>query len=361
MEFEEPLREIALAIARFTAFAAHGLLFGTVAVLLLVFRPAYASVGGEVWERGRQRFSERIEGLVQGALIMSAVGTAIALLMQATIVAELRGENVGMSSFEGVFETTFGKWNALRFPILLTLSVLIVSRVRKWALRGVGDDKKSPSGAWWASWAALAAVLLITSTFSGHSTVATPKWLAVANDILHMLAASIWFAGIIELAVALPDGWRGVDERGRVKLLAETVSRFGRVAMIAIGIVAGTGTLNSFLHVGAANDLIDTNYGRMVTLKILLFLGVLALGGINHYFVRHRLERAVEQGTDTPARSLFRRTIAAELAIAVSLMGATGVLTGLARTKKGAPAASASVTGGAQEHAADHTHNGAQR
>jgi copper transport protein len=280
--------------------------------------------------------------------------------MQATIVAELRGEEVGMSSFEGVLETTFGRWNALRFPVLLTLSVLIVSRVRKWALRGAGDDKKAPSGAWWASWAALSVVLLITSTFSGHSTVATPKWIAVGNDILHMIAASIWFAGIIELAVALPDGSRGVDEQGRVKLLAESVTRFSRVAMVAIAVVAATGTLNSFMHVAALDDLIDTNYGRMIALKVLLLLGVLALGGINHYFVRHRLERAVEQGTDTPARSLFRRTIAAELAIAIGLMGATGVLTGLARTKK-VERATSSVTGGAQEHATDHTHRSAQR
>lgn len=90
----------------------------------------------------------------------------------------------------------------------------------------------------------------------------------------------------------------------------------------------------------------------------MLFFGIFALGGVNHYFVRHRLERAVEHGTDTPARSLFRRMIAVELLIALALMGATGVLTGLARTKKIAPSSSAS--GGAQEHPADHAESGAQ-
>jgi putative copper export protein len=359
VDFEEPLREVALGIARFSAFAAHGLLCGTVIVLLLVFRPTFSTLTGETWERGRVRFSERIEGLIQASLIMSAVATGVALLVQATLVADLRREPIGMSSFEGVFETTFGKWNALRFPVLLTLAVLIVSRVRKWAVRGAGDGRNPPSYAWWGTWLLLAVVLLITSTFSGHSTVASPKWLAVANDITHMVSASVWFAGIIILSVALPDGWTGVDEKGRLKLLAGSVTRFSLVAMISIAIVAVTGTINSFLHVAAANDLIDTNYGRAVSGKILLFLGILALGGINHYFVRHRLERAVEEGTDTPARRLFRRTIAIELGVAVAVMGVTGVLTGLARTKKVAPQTS-SVGVGAQEQAADHTHSGAE-
>lgn len=159
-----------------------------------------------------------------------------------------------MDSIESVLDTTFGGWYALRLPVLLTLAVLIVSRVRTWALKGAGDDQSEPSNIWWASWGALSLVLLITSTFSGHSTVASPKWLAVPNDILHMVAASIWFAGIIELAVALPDGWRGADEAGRVRLLAETVTRFSRVALVSIIVVAATGTLNSFLHVGRLKD-----------------------------------------------------------------------------------------------------------
>lgn len=347
MDFEQPLREVALAIARFTAFTAHGLLCGTVVVLLLVFRPAYSGLSGDIWQKGRERFSERMEGLVQASLTMSAVATALALLMQATLVAELRREEIGMSAVEGVLDTGFGKWNALRFPILLTLGILIVSRVRKWALRGAGDGKRPPSSAWWATWFALALVLLITSTFSGHATVASPKWLAVGNDILHMIAASVWFAGIIGISVALPDGWTGAREPDRLRLLARSVTRFSNVAFVSISIVALTGTLNSFLHVGALNDLIDTNYGRAIGGKILLFIGILALGGINHYFVRHRLERAAEEGTDTPARKLFRRTIAVELAIAVSIMGVTGVLTGLARTKK--TEQPTSVGGGAQE------------
>jgi copper transport protein len=358
VEFEEPLREVALSIARFAAFAAHGLLCGTVVVLLLVFRPSYAAVHDERWAEGRKRFAARFEGLIQGSLFAAAVATAISLLLQATVVADLRGEDLSMASFEGVLETSFGRWYAFRFPILLTLAVLIVSRVRSWALKGAGDDKHSPSLAWWGTWFALAVVLLITSTFSGHSTVATPKWLAVINDIVHMVAASVWFAGIIGLAVALPDGWRGVDNNGRVRLLAESVSRFSRVALIAISIVAATGTLNSFLHVGALDDLIDTGYGRALAGKILLFLAVLALGGINHFFVRNRLQRAVEHGTDTPARSLFRRAIAAELVLALGLMGLTGVLTGAARTKQQAPVEPS--VGRTQEDAADHPETGTQ-
>lgn len=361
MEFEEPLREVALSIARFTAFAAHGLLCGMAVVLLLVFRPAYSAVGNEGWEEGRKRFAARLEGLIQASLLAAAVATAVIILLQAMVTADLNGEELSLSSFEAVLEASFGRWYALRFPILLTLAVLIVSRVRKWALKGAGDDKLAPSTVWWGTWFALSLVLLITSTMSGHSNVASPKWLAVINDVVHMVAASIWFAGIISLAVALPDGWTGVDNMRRIRLLAESVTRFSRVAIIAIVIVAVTGTLNSFLHVAAFDDLVDTGYGRALAGKILLFLGVLALGGTNHFFVRHRLERAVADGSDTPARSLFRRAIAVELAIALGLMGVTGILTGSARTKEQEQGPVAPSAGRTQEHAADHTEAGTEQ
>lgn len=86
MEFEEPLREVGLALARFAAFAAHGLLCGTVAVLLLVFRPAYAALPGGGWRQGRKRLAERLEGFVQAALVTAATATVLSLLLQATVV-----------------------------------------------------------------------------------------------------------------------------------------------------------------------------------------------------------------------------------------------------------------------------------
>jgi putative copper export protein len=168
---------------------------------------------------------------------------------------------------------------------------------------------------------------------TGHATVATPFWVSVSNDALHLVAGAAWITGIVVFAVILPDAWRGKDDPERLALLAPSVVRFSTVAAASVAVLAITGVVNSLLHVGQLNDFVDTGYGIFLALKIVAFLGVLALGAVNHYYVRRRLERAVTDSATTPAAKLFRKTIAIEFATALLILGLTGVLTGLARTR----------------------------
>lgn len=350
MGFEDDLRTVAYTLLRFSAFSSHALLLGLVPVLFLVFRPAFAGMADPgAWRRGRRRFSERLERLTQAALITSVVSTVLILVLQAALVSELSpsGE-ITSGALGSVVDTPFGRWHALRLPLTVALAVLLVGRVRLWALKGTAPDEKPPGGIWWGAWVLLATGLLATTTLSGHSTVATPTPLAIANDITHLISSAIWFTGIIILAVALPDGWIDKGAPGRLQLLAPAVSRFARVAMISITVVAITGTLNSFLHVGAFNDMFDSTYGQTLSVKIIFFLGILAFGGVNHYVVEKRLARAKELGTEKDAVHVFRKTIAAELVIALTVMLLTGLLTGLSRTKGSTamPAEAAVVTSG---------------
>ena len=341
MGFEDDLRNVAYSLLRFTAFSSHGLLLGLVPVLLLVVRPSFAGVeDAEAWREGRQRFSERLERLTQAALIASVVSTVLTLVLQAALVSELSptGEITG-GALSSVIDTPFGRWHVLRLPLAFALAIVLVGKVRLRALRGTAPEERSPGNVWWAVWAALATALLVTTTLSGHSTVATPTPLAVANDITHLIFSGTWFAGIVILAVALPDGWIEHGAPGRLQLLAPAVSRFAKVAMISITIVAITGTLNSFLHVGRLDDMFNTSYGQTLSIKLIFFFGILAFGGVNHYVVEKRLVSARELGTEKDAVGVFRKTIAAELVIALVVMLLTGVLTGLGRTKVSAPEA----------------------
>ena len=335
MGFEEDLRQVAYTLLRFTAFSSHGLLLGLIPVLLLVVRPSFAGVeDAEAWRTGRRRFSERLERLTRAALIASVVSTVLTLVLQAALISELSpsGEITG-GALSSVVKTPFGRWHALRLPLAAALAILLVGKVRLLALRGTAPDERSPGNAWWGSWAVLATALLITTTLSGHSTVATPTPLAVANDLTHLIFSGTWFAGIVILAVALPDGWIDKGAPGRLQLLAPAVSRFAKVAMVSITIVAITGTLNSFFHVGRFNDMFSTTYGQTLSIKIIFFSGILAFGAVNHWVIERRLASAREGGTQKDAVMIFRKTIAAELAIALVVMLLTGLLTGLSRTK----------------------------
>ena len=331
--FEDTYRFAAFAIIRFASFSAHALLFGIPALALLVLRPTFQTLTGEAWDKPRLRVAARLEGLVQSTLVASAVVTLAALVLQALLVAEAQGGDVSGDSFSGILETSFGRWQAARFPLLVALGVLLVGRVGKDLLKGAGDGRTGPGPVWWGAWLALGCGLLATSTLSGHSVVASPRWVAVVNDVIHLIAGSIWFTGIIVLAIVLPDAWRGRGPRDRLLVLTPSVVRFSTVAALSVGVLAATGTLNSFLHIGAFNDLVDSGYGRTLALKIVLFLAILGLGGVNHYVVKKRLTESLEGREEGHPAGVFRRTIAAELVLGLGLMAITGTLVGLARTK----------------------------
>jgi copper transport protein len=335
MGFEDNFRNVTFTLLRFSAFATHALLFGLIPILILVLRPSFKGLDSAEWAQGRLRFGSRLEGIVRACLWGSFASTVLILLVQSALVSEFDTGSVTGDSVLSVLETTFGQWIGLRIPLVAGLAVLLVGRVKEWALAGVEADAKGPSPVWWIAWGLLSAALLATSTFSGHATVATPRTLSLANDVLHLLSGATWFTGIVILAVALPDGWVGKGGVDRMRLLSPAVTRFSKVALISITIVTVTGTLNSFLHLGKIKDFWETSYGQTLAVKILVFLVILGLGAVNHLVLRHRLEAARrEGGTADAPRASFRKAIAIELVIALLIMTLTGLLTGLGRTKE---------------------------
>ena len=344
MGFEEILRNVAFTCVRFLAFSAHAFLFGAPLVLLLVLRPAFAALDDERWSAGRTRLADRLEGVVQSAFIGSAIATAIAIALQASLVAELNEGDLSSPSFLSVFSTTFGQWHLFRYPLLAGLVVLLSGKVRQWSLQG----ERGAARSWWLGWMLLSLALLGTHSFTGHAAVASPRGLGLLNDIVHLAFASVWFAGIAILAVFLPDAWRAKSNSETLSLLGPVVHRFSRVALVSITIVAITGTLNSFMNVAYLRDMVDSPYGVSLTVKIVFFLGILALGGINHFFLTKRLQQGSDDSRAGAAQRFFRVTIAIELAIAITIMGVTGWLTGQSKTKQeslpqGAPISSGST------------------
>ena len=335
MEFEEVFRSVGLTMARTISFASHSFLFGLVPLLLLVLRPAFASLDVEAWGKGRSRVARRLEGLAQSALTATAVATVVALVLQFALVSEVSGGEITSEPVLSVLETRFGQLYLLRFPLLAGLAVLLIGRVREWSLAGTaGSDEHAPGRVWWIGWSALSAGLLATSSLSGHAAVGKPVVLSVFNDLLHLVCAATWFTGIVVLALVLPDGWRKREPRDRVRLLAPVVLRFSTLAAVTITVLGITGGLNSWLHLERLSDLWQTNYGRPILAKIVVYLGILAVGGVNHFFVAKRLESALAEGRDDSAQSLFRKTIAIELVMALGVIALTGFLVGEARTKK---------------------------
>jgi copper transport protein len=113
-----------------------------------------------------------------------------------------------------------------------------------------------------------------------------------------------------------------VPAERRSALVRELVPRFSRVALVAVVIVIASGTLNAVTSMAGVSDLWHTEYGRVVTAKVVLL--VLALGlAARHLRVTPR-HLAGEDGVSA-VRS-FARTSAVEL---VLLAGAVALASAL--------------------------------
>jgi copper transport protein len=185
-----------------------------------------------------------------------------------------------------------------------------------------------------------AGITMLLHVLVGHA--AGPSPLRTVNLLvqwLHLLAVGTWIGGLVWLLAGL----RGRERPQQVT----TVVRFSRLAAPVLGLVAVTGLSRALHLAGGWRGLTESGYGRLLDLKVLLFLGMVALGALNRY----RLVPALAGGV----RRLggLRRNVRGEVALAACILAVTAVLSQLPPGKfvvqqaaaKPAPPASVQVEG----------------
>jgi copper transport protein len=154
---------------------------------------------------------------------------------------------------------------------------------------------------------------------TGHAAADSPALLSVVVDALHVLAASVWVGGLLMVMLAgIPAMLRLPDDRGHPAVLA-LVNSFHPVALFCVPLLAATGIASTWMRTGGLLPTLDSGYGRVLAWKLLLFIGVAALGLHNSARARRRL------GSPEATRS-FRISAAAELAFAAAVLAATTIL-----------------------------------
>jgi putative copper resistance protein D len=107
------------------------------------------------------------------------------------------------------------------------------------------------------------------------------------------------------------------------KVAGLITSRFSRMAMISVAVLASAGGLMALLYVGSPGALTGTTYGIMLTSKVTLTALIVLLGGLNL-----RIVRAVRAGA--PASLLpLRRFGEAEVGIGFTVILAAASLTSI--------------------------------
>ncbi len=141
----------------------------------------------------------------------------------------------------------------------------------------------------------------------------------VLADGLHILGAGGWIGTLLlVVAVGLPVVLR-LDASERGPAAGDLINAFSPVALGAAGLLALTGLIAAWVHLGALSALWQTGYGRTLILKLGVLAVVAGTGAYNWRWVRPAL------GDEVGAWRI-RKSATVELAVAAVVLAITAFL-----------------------------------
>ena len=155
--------------------------------------------------------------------------------------------------------------------------------------------------------AALAIGAGVAVAYGGHGAVGRAHWLGLAATVVHVVAASVWVGGLVGLARRW---FVGSGEQRWV-----VAARFSSVAMVAAIVVVASGIVQSIRQLDTWSEVTGTDFGRTLIVKVALVLVLVVLAVVSRRSVSRRSGR-------------LGRTVAAEVAVTVLILGVTGFLAG---------------------------------
>ena len=289
---------VLLAGAKWITYVGLVGLTGAVAVRRLT-----STAVGDASDRAVER---RLGMLAAGSAAVLLAGTAARLYAQTWSVFGLDEpvtlelvRVIGMESRWG------GNWRPQAGFALLAVVAVAVSAWR-------------PRVGWWIAALAVAGAW-ITLPMTGHA-MGFESHLPWVAQVAHGVGAGAWIGALAVLAAVVSGLAR--EPRGH-RRTAGLVVEFSPLALVAVGAIVLSGALMSYLYLRAPVDLWTTGYGRVLLLKVVLFLGTGAVGARNWRLLLPRL------GNEPGTRALLR-SARLELALAAGVLLVTSVLVHLA-------------------------------
>lgn len=169
---------------------------------------------------------------------------------------------------------------------------------------------------------AAAGALLVTQSLYSHASGLESPAFYLAADWLHLAAESAWIGGLVGLLVVI-----GLL-RQQPGALGRWVARFSNLGRGAVLLLIVTGTLAAFQQIGSLDALFATTYGQALIVKLLLFLPLIAIAAVNLLVTSRRLRLGEVVWTGR-----LRLLTGGEIALAVGIMGAVGVMTAIPPAK----------------------------
>jgi copper transport protein len=289
---------VAGAVLRFLAYAGTLIAAGGAAFLVLAH------------DRGPER--PRLRRIVVMSAVVGTIGVLAALPVQAALAT---GEGFTAIFQDGVLGGVLEE--GVGWSVLCTLVGLVLV---------VAADRHTVP--------VLIGALLASVGFalSGHSRSSDHELLAVGAAMAHLVAAAVWFGGLVLLAVTLR-ARRGEQTADGPRASATMVARFSTMAAVAVGVLTVAGLALTWSEVRAISALTSTTYGWTLLAKV----GVAVLVGLAAAYNHFRLVPVVERAPAPRAWDQLRTSVGFEALGLVVVLALTGVLVNVtpARTEAG--------------------------
>jgi copper transport protein len=334
-----PVTDFAFAIARGLGYLALALAIGGMIFMGVVWLPALAhcATAATPWRDVSAGFVRALRRIVILAVVMGIVATAAAIVLEAATIAGVSfWDALNADTIEAVWGTRVVDAWALRLLVWLLLGALLVGTLRpqrapvlrRAALGAYGSALGPlPSRLVALAIALGAGVLAVTAAAAGHSWSSDPQALLVGADVVHVLSMSAWAGGLVMLLVAFVVVRRHLVAPDSTIVLAQVVGRFSGLALAVVTLLVITGATQAIALVGSFEALVDTAHGRLVLAKICLLGLLVSLGAFNRRRALPRLRRLAAGGEGPGrARTILRRTVAAEVALVLVVLAVTAVL-----------------------------------
>jgi putative copper export protein len=131
---------------------------------------------------------------------------------------------------------------------------------------------------------------------------------------LHLIGAAVWAGGLVFLGVAAAVARRTIPAAERVSFFRALGRRFAIVAAVAAAAIAATGIEMAVERLASWSVLVDTEYGRILLAKIILFALTLIEAAVHSLILGPRLgdlrEALMQTPDDVALQSRLRRTAA---------------------------------------------------
>jgi copper resistance protein D len=302
--------------ARAVHFAASIMAAGIVFFVVFVAEPAFrkAPTAAKIAAAFRLR-------LARAAWISIAFSVLSGVTWLVLVAASMSGQPVADVYAQGTLwtvlsQTDFGNDWLARSVFVCVLAGLLIPLLS-------AESAKPP----WLKAAAVifAAAFVGSLAWAGHAIgaqgiegIAHP-----AADVLHLIAVAAWVGTLVPFALLLSMTGKNA---GLLPVARTATLRFSTLGIVTVGTLLLTGMVNTWYLVGSVSALTETNYGRLLLIKLALFLTMVGIAAFNWSQLTPRLVRDADAGTARKAQRALRRNAAIEASFGAVIIGVVAVL-----------------------------------